>query len=245
MTRMADTPAAANRWLQLLRQLLDFAVEEGMITTNPARAPGVKKFKGGGEHTPWPEEEIAKFEARWPTGTKERLAFDIFLGTGQRIGDVAKMMRTHVREGAIRVVQEKTGAELWVPVHPQLAASLAAVPSKGLALLQRQTGQPYTKGGLDNWFRRKREAAGIAPGLSPHGLRKAAGRRLAEAGCSPHQIKAVLGHKSLREVERYTADANQRRNALAAMRQLIGTQTEPILSSAPADVSSAGVKRFK
>ncbi|MCB2097503.1 MAG: tyrosine-type recombinase/integrase, partial [Parvularculaceae bacterium] len=133
----------------------------------------------------------------------------------------------------------------WVPIHPQLSASLAAVPSSGLALLQRQTGQPYTKGGLDNWFRRKREAAKIGPGLSPHGLRKAAGRRLAEAGATAHEIMSILGHKSLREVQRYTADADQKRNAAAAMAKLTGTQNEPKLSSATDGVSSGEVKRFK
>lgn len=243
MAGMAETPAQANRWLQLLRQLLDFAIEEELIEANPARL--VKKFRDGAGHEPWPEEEIAKFEKRWKTGTKERLAFDLFLHTGQRIGDVAAMMRTHIRDGAIRVVQEKTGAELWVPIHPQLAESLAAVPSSGLALLQRQTGQPYTKGGLDNWFRRKRDEAKIAAGLSPHGLRKAAGRRLAEAGATAHEIMSILGHKSLREVQRYTSDADQKRNAAAAMAKLRGTQNEHEMSSAPCGVSSGEVKRFK
>lgn len=84
----------------------------------------------------------------------------------------------------------------------------------------------YTKGGLDNWFRRKREAAGVSAGLSPHGLRKAAGRRLAEAGATAREIMAILGHRSLREVQRYTADADQRRNAVAAMKKILGTQKE-------------------
>jgi len=229
MASMVATPAQANRWLQLLRQLLDFAIDEEWIEANPARL--VKKFREGPGHEPWPEEEISKFEVRWLTGTKERLAFDLFLYTGQRIGDVAGMMRSHIRNGAIRVVQEKTGTELWIPIHPQLSASLAAVPSLGLALLQRKTGQPYTKGGLDNWFRRKREAAGVAPGLSPHGLRKAAGRRLAEAGATAHEIMAILGHRSLREVQRYTSDADQRRNAIAAMKKFIGTEVEQKVSS--------------
>ncbi len=229
MAGMASTPAQANRWLQLLRQILDFAIDEDMIKSNPARL--VKKFPEGPGHEPWPEDEIAKFEDFWPIGTKERLAFDLFLFTGQRIGDVAGMMRAHIRDNAIRVVQEKTGAELWVPIHPQLSASLAAVPSSGFALLQRQTGQPYSKGGLDNWFRRKREAAGISPGLSPHGLRKAAGRRLAEAGATAHEIMAILGHRSIREVQRYTADADQRRNAMAAMKKFAGTAIEQKVSS--------------
>jgi integrase len=44
-------------------------------------------------------------------------------------------------------------------------------------------------------------------------LRKAAARRLAEAGCSANVIAAVTGHKSLREVARYTAAADQLRLA--------------------------------
>ena len=44
-------------------------------------------------------------------------------------------------------------------------------------------------------------------------MRKAAARRLAEAGCSANVIAAVTGHKSLREVARYTAAADQLRMA--------------------------------
>jgi integrase len=56
----------------------------------------------------------------------------------------------------------------------------------------------------------------------PHGLRKAAGRRLAEAGCTPHEIMAILGHKTLSEAERYTRDADQARLATAAVARLEG-----------------------
>jgi hypothetical protein len=42
-------------------------------------------------------------------------------------------------------------------------------------------------------------------------------RRLAEAGKTTKQIAAVSGHKSLREVERYTDAAEQRRLAQDAM----------------------------
>jgi len=52
---------------------------------------------------------------------------------------------------------------------------------------------------------------------SAHGLRKAAARRLAEAGCTAHEIAAITGHASLREIVRYTKAADQRRLATAAM----------------------------
>ena len=59
--------------------------------------------------------------------------------------------------------------------------------------------------------------AGLPAGLSSHGLRKAMCRRLAEAGCTPHQIMAVSGHKTLSEVTRYTVAANRARLAVGAM----------------------------
>ena len=52
---------------------------------------------------------------------------------------------------------------------------------------------------------------------SAHGLRKAAARRLAEAGCTMHEIAAITGHASLSEVQRYTKAADQKRLALSAM----------------------------
>src|SRR5262249_40485075 len=63
--------------------------------------------------------------------------------------------------------------------------------------------------------------AGLPPYCKAHGLRKAAARRLAEAGCSAHEIMAVTGHKTLSEVERYTRAAEQERlNAAAMAKQL-------------------------
>jgi integrase len=52
---------------------------------------------------------------------------------------------------------------------------------------------------------------------SAHGLRKAAARRLAEAGCSEHEIAAITGHASLAELRVYTKAVNQKRLAESAM----------------------------
>jgi integrase len=55
------------------------------------------------------------------------------------------------------------------------------------------------------------------PHCSSHGLRKAAARRLAEAGCTEHEIASITGHASLREITRYTKAADQVRLAVSAM----------------------------
>jgi integrase len=58
-----------------------------------------------------------------------------------------------------------------------------------------------------------------------HGLRKAAARRLAEAGCTLHEIAAVTGHKTLSQIERYTRAASQEAlNASAIEKQAANKQ---------------------
>jgi len=46
--------------------------------------------------------------------------------------------------------------------------------------------------------------------------RKAAARRLAEAGCATHEIASITGHKTLSEIERYTREAERARLARTA-----------------------------
>jgi integrase len=66
-------------------------------------------------------------------------------------------------------------------------------------------------------FRSWCDAAGLPGHCVFHGLRKAALTRLADAGCSVHEIAAISGHKSLKEVQHYTEKADQARLAKAAV----------------------------
>jgi integrase len=99
----------------------------------------------------------------------------------------------------LQVKQVKTGMELTIPVHPAVAGILAEMPADNLTFLTTQFGKPFTATGFGNWFREQCDEAGL-PQCSAHGLRKAAARRLAEAGCTEHEIGAITGHASLREI---------------------------------------------
>ena len=44
----------------------------------------------------------------------------------KRVGDVARMNRGDISEGLIRVIQEKTGSEVWVPIHDDLRRAMLA-----------------------------------------------------------------------------------------------------------------------
>src|SRR5262249_60813467 len=96
----------------------------------------------------------------------------------------------------------KTGRSLEIPIHPALQAILEATPSDHLTFLTTQAGQPFSPAGFTNWFRDRCNEAGLPRGTSAHGLRKAACRRLAEAGCSANLIAAGSGDKRLGGVQR-------------------------------------------
>jgi integrase len=63
------------------------------------------------------------------------------------------------------------------------------------------------------------DTAGL-PHCTFHGLRKAAVRRLAEHGCTPHEIAAITGHATLKEIERYAKAASRKRLAESAMNKV-------------------------
>jgi integrase len=165
--------------------------------------------------------EIAAFAACHAIGTKARLASALGLFTAQRRGDCIAMGPQHVRNGMLRVKQQKTGAVLMIPVHPELQTVLDAAAGGHLTYLTTKDGKPYSGRGFAQWFARMCAAAGLPPRCTFHGLRKAACRRLAEAGCSASEIAAMSGHKTLKEVARYTSAADQERLARNAMKRNI------------------------
>jgi integrase len=209
------SPFAARNWHKTLRGLLQFAVSDGFRADDPTQGIKLPRMKSDGVHT-WTEAEIAQYEETHALGTRARLALALLLYTAQRRGDVVGMGRQHVRDGAITVRQQKTGATLEIPIHTKLRKALDATPSEHLTFLVTEHGKPFTAAGFGNWFRECCNEAGLPRACSAHGLRKAACRRLAEAGCTAHQIAAISGHASLREVERYTKAADQARLARQA-----------------------------
>jgi integrase len=220
LDKRAATPGAANNLRKRLRSLMQFAVERNWIETNPVadiRKPRRAPTDG---FIPWSEEDIAAYEAKWPSGTRERLALALLVHTGQRRSDAVLLGRQHVRDGKIRVKQVKTGGWVAIPLHSALKAELDHVEGDArLTFLQTQYGKPFSAAGFSAWFKASAQEAGLQ-NRTAHGLRKAAGRRLAEAGCTTKQIAAVLGHKTISEVERYTRDADSERLADEAMAAL-------------------------
>jgi integrase len=229
MADKAQTPEAANNLIKLLRVMLNYAVDLGMIESNPAA--GIKRYKSRstGFHT-WSEDEITKFEAAHPVSTTARLAFALLLHTGQRVSDVCKMGWQHVNGDEIAVRQRKTGKALSIPLHPVLKVILSVLPRTNMTFVVSERGASFKAQGLSEWFKKQCRAAGLSH-CSAHGLRKAAATRLANAGCSVNEIAAITGHASLREIAHYTAKADQGRLARQALNRQLGSEGEQKLSS--------------
>jgi integrase len=74
--------------------------------------------------------------------------------------------------------------------------------------------------GFSQFMRHAISEAGLPLDCKPHGLRKTLGGRMADAGCSAHEIMAALGHTTLAEAERYTREADRRRGGRQAVFKL-------------------------
>jgi integrase len=220
MMAQRSTPESANGLRKALRAMMKHAVEIGMREDDPTLTVKRIPVKSDGFHS-WTDDEIAQFELQYPIGTKGRLALALLLYSGQRRSDVVRLGSRDIRDGFLRIKQEKTGTELSLLVLPELQEIIAASTVGLTTFLVNDLGQPFTARRFGRWFREQCNKAGLPPYCSAHGLRKAAARMLAEAGCTEHEIAAITGHASLQEVRRYTKAANQKHLATAAAQKLM------------------------
>jgi integrase len=209
IARRAAQPESAYMLRRTLREICKHAIAIKIRKDDPTRDIKAVRAKSDGYHS-WTDDEIAIYEAHYAIGSTAMRAVTLFLETGQRAGDVVRMGRQHIRTGRmIYVKQQKTRKELLIPITDRLAAIIAATPADNLTFLTDDRGRPFTRNAFCYWFRDRCDEAGLPRHCSSHGLRKAAARRLAETGCSTHEIAAITGHKSLKELQRYTDAADQ------------------------------------
>jgi integrase len=220
----AAAPEAANSLIKALRAVFACGVRLGLVQGNPALAVSyLASHNPDGIHT-WTLEEVEQYEAHHPVGSMARLALALLLYTGQRRSDVVTFGRQHVRDGLLTFTQAKNRARkpvrLVLPVLPELQRIIDATPVEGLAFLTSERGTPFTVESFGNRFAKWCREAGLS-GCSAHGLRKAAATRLANLGASGHEIMAVTGHRTLKEVDRYTREAAQQLLAASAMARMV------------------------
>ena len=218
-------PAAANRLRKDLSQMFTFAAKmHGFKGQNPAALADPHKTRRGGYHT-WTDDEIETYRTTHATGTKPRLALEIFLNTGASRVDAINFTRANIAGARVRYRRAKTGQQVDLPILPELGRELSYLPPTQMVLLSREDGSKgYANESFGNLFRRWCAQAGLS-GLAAHGLRKAGARRLAEAGATEFEVMSFLGHGTAREASRYVAAANRATLADSGMAKL-GAETQ-------------------
>ena len=217
MDRRRETPFAAANFVKTMRGLFKWAVDMEHLESDPTTAVKTTTPKTDGFHA-WSEDEIARYEARWPVGTRERLALALFLYTGLRRGDIARFGPQHVREGVISIRAEKTGADIIIPMMPELSEIIGKTRTGTSVYLSGTRGEPMTKESLGNWFKDACKAAGV-PG-SAHGLRKAGATRAANNGATVAQLEAIFGWSGGNMASLYTRKADRAKLAREAIGKL-------------------------
>jgi integrase/recombinase XerD len=207
-----DKPSIANQRMKALRALFAWANEEEVFHRNPTT--GVKNLeeRTEGHHT-WTEEELAQYCAAHPIGSQARLALDLMRYTACRREDACRLGPQHVKDGRIRFRQGKNEGrapvDMDMPLHENLRKSIEATTTGDMVFLVTRWGKGFTPKSFGNRFKEWCRQANL-PHCSAHGVRKATATALAEGASSPHQIGAVTGHSSLKEIERYTRKARRK-----------------------------------
>jgi integrase len=206
----------AKTFLKTMRGLFGWALEAGFVESDPTEGVKGSTPRTDGFHC-WTEEEIERFEARWPIGTRECLALAILLYTGLRRGDAARLGRQHVRDGVIMLRAGKNSTPVETPILPELTEIIARSRTGDLAFIATPNGRPMTKESFGTWFRAACKTAGV-PGRA-HGLRKAGATRAANNGAS-EELEAIFGWRGGKMAALYTREADRARLARRAIDKL-------------------------
>ncbi|MFP6771455.1 MAG: tyrosine-type recombinase/integrase [Alphaproteobacteria bacterium] len=227
-------PSRVNGAIKILRRLLNFSIDRGYgLTHNPGLKIKNLKTGDGDGFGPWKEEAI-DVALDGLVGIS-RTVFYLAYFTGQRSSDILKMKWADIAGKEIHVVQDKTGAELWVPLHPDLQAELAITERRGETIVAAEliradghpsntAGQPISGRALHHYWGEERNRLGLRGNRfenTLHGLRKNATINLLEAGCTNSEAKAITGHRTDVMVNLYSEKVNQRRQAREAMDKVV------------------------
>jgi integrase len=207
----------ANYVMAVVSVACEHGKEHGIIAENPVK--GIKRVRRDRRlppaNRPWTQEERRIVLTEAPVQIRLPVALGMF--TGLRKGDVLTLTKKAIRNGRIWRRTGKTGQEVSLPIHPDLAALLAeAPPHNAVTVVATTNGTPWTISGFNSTFIKaiaKLEKAGrIEGGLTFHGLRHTCGTLLVEAGFDIDSVRRWLGQKTLAMAIHYseTADTSLR-----------------------------------
>lgn len=198
---LASTPNMANRVISFLRVVFNYALEKGVVDSNPCI--GIKRHTEAKRDRYITDQELQRLLEH--CSDYMRVIFEMCYLTGQRIGDVLAIRLADISDEGISFVQQKTGAKLMVRMTPDLEDLIKrakALPRRvrGLTLFcTRAGGKPVSYGTCKQAFAEAREKAGL-DNVRIHDLRA---KSLTDTKKQGNDAQKLGGHADPRMTERY------------------------------------------
>lgn len=208
-------------WRKIIRANLERALfshiwnkaREWGYTKLPNPCTGIKGVKETGRKNVYIEDSMyAAVHAASSAPLQD--AMDLAYLTGQRPSDVLKMTEQDIRENAIVVIQNKTGAKLRISIEGELKILLdrimarkASYKVRSFNLIVDYEGQRLTKSKLRGHFDIAREKSGIdKAAFQFRDLRGKAATDKTELCGDIRQAQKQLGHTSVTMTEVYVRE---------------------------------------
>ena len=200
----SDHPSMANRILSFLRSVFNFALDRGMVESNPCI--GVKRNKEKARDRYLTDAEYLAIRSAAPSDLQPII--DMAYLTGQRIGDVLAIRLGDITPEGITFKTQKTGTRLLVQMTPDLEAAIAAaraIPRRVESLYLFKTkrgGRQYAYTTIRDMWNAATKRAGIAD-ANLHDLRAKA---ITDCKRQGQDAQALGGHATEAMTLRYIRD---------------------------------------
>jgi integrase len=195
--------ARVNRELAVLKAVFNKGIEWDMVVENPVLR--VKFFN-----------EKDRARTRYLTAQEKKRLLDacqpwlrrivlVALKTGMRQGEILALKWSDLDPVASQFILRKTkgGTLRHVPIHPDVATTLSALPRRGSYVFCDSLGQPLSrKGSVRSQFEAAVAKAGIRD-FRFHDLRHTFASELVMKGVDIKTVADLLGHSTMRMTERY------------------------------------------
>jgi integrase len=212
--KSGNSKSTANRYLALLKKMLNLAAEEGYLETNPAAKIRLFPEKDHLKERILTEEEEARLlSASYPV---LRTAIIVALNTGMRHGEILGLSWDQIdfKRMTLTVEKTKSGRPRTIPLNPPLLRELERLRSQDghgpYVFTNPDTGRPLRS--LKTSFKAACRRAGILA-LRFHDLRHTFGSRLVEKGVDIETVRSLLGHSSIAITQRYIHSTDERRRS--------------------------------
>lgn len=215
----AVAPAGANRALDVLSQILNFAIECGELPSNPAR--GIRRNPQRPKTRFLTRSEIRRLHSALDehrgrgSGVQQADIIRLLLLTGCRKGELIHLRWSEVHDARLVLIDSKTGPRV-VFLSADAQAIIDRQPRVGAYVFPSRADSSSTRSPELSLWRKVRRTAGIAD-VRLHDLRHTFASQAVIAGVPLPVVSTLLGHAQMRMTLRY-AHVSDRETEAAAER---------------------------